>query len=71
MSNINSSRERNTIMGSMSIEEYEALQSVRENTMVSSEYIQWMSELAVSSSYEDPMGRLRAREIMSSWGKRG
>jgi hypothetical protein len=71
MSNINSSRERNTIMGSMSIEEYEALQSVRENTMVSSEYIQWMSELAVSSSYEDPTGRLRAREIMSSWGKRG
>ena len=71
MSNINSSRERNTIMGSMSIEEYEALQSVRESTMVSSEYIQWMSELAVSSSYEDPTGRLRAREIMSSWGKRG
>lgn len=71
MSNINSSRERNTIMGSMSIEEYEVLQSVRENTMVSSEYIQWMSELAVSSSYEDPTGRLRAREIMSSWGKRG
>ena len=71
MSNINSSRERNTIMGSMSIEEYEALQSVRENTMVSSEYIQWMSELSVSSSYEDPTGRLRAREIMSSWGKRG
>ena len=58
-------------MGSMSIEEYEALQSVRESTMVSSEYIQWMSELAVSSSYEDPTGRLRAREIMSSWGKRG
>jgi hypothetical protein len=71
MSNINSSRERNTIMGSMSIEEYEALQSVRESTMVSSEYIQWMSELSVSSSYEDPTGRLRAREIMSSWGKRG
>lgn len=71
MSNINSSRERDTIMGSMSIEEYEALQSVRENTMVSSEYIQWMSELAVSSSYEDPTGRLRAREIMSSWDKRG
>ena len=70
MSNINSSRERNTIMGSMSIEEYEALQSVRENTMVSSEYIQWMSELAVSSSYEDPTGRLRAREIMNSWGSK-
>ena len=71
MSNINSSREVTPIIGSLSMEEYEALQSVRENTMVSSEYIRWMSELGVSSSYEDPTGRLRAREIMSSWGKRG
>ena len=71
MSNINSSREVTPIIGSLTMEEYEALQSVRESTMVSSEYIRWMSELGVSSSYEDPTGRLRAREIMSSWGKRG
>jgi hypothetical protein len=70
MSNINSSRDTITLLGSMSIEEYEALQSVRENTMVSPQYIQWMSELGVSSSYEDPTGRLRAREIMNSWGSK-
>ena len=68
MSNINISRDAITLLGNMSVEEYEALQSVRESTMVSNEYIQWMSELGVSSSYEDPSGRLRAREIMSSWG---
>jgi hypothetical protein len=71
MSTINSSREAITLLGSMSTEEYEALQRERENTMVSSEYIQWMTELSVSRSYEDPTGRLRAREIMNSWGSRG
>lgn len=71
MSNINSSRDAITLLGSMSVEEYETLQSVRESTMVSSEYIQWMSELGVSSSYEDPSGRLRAREIMSHWSTKG
>jgi hypothetical protein len=71
MSTINSSRDTLTLLGNMSVEEYEALQSVRESTMVSPQYIQWMSELGVSSSYEDPTGRLRAREIMNSWGSRG
>ena len=65
-SSINSSRDR--VMGSMSIEEYEALQSRRESTMVSKEYIEWMKALNVSQSYEDPSGKIRARELMSSWG---
>ncbi len=55
------------VMGSMSIEQYEALQSSRENTMVDKEFIQWMSSLNVSRSYEDPTGRIKAKEIMSSW----
>ncbi len=55
------------IIGSMSIEEYEALQRDRENTMVSSEYIQWVTSLNVSRSYEDPTPKIKAKEIMEGW----
>jgi len=55
------------VMGSMSIDEYEALQSSRENTMVDPQYIQWVNQLNVSRSYEDPSGKIKAMEIMSSW----
>lgn len=57
----------NNVMGSMSIEQYEALQSSRENTMVDPQFIQWVNELNVSQSYEDPSGKIRAREIMRGW----
>lgn len=61
----NSSIDR--VMGSMSIEEYEALQSSRENTMVDPQYIQWVTSLNVSRSYEDPTPKIKAKEIMESW----
>ena len=65
MSTINSSIDN--VMGSMSTEQYEALQSSRENTMVDKEFISWMSSLNVSRSYEDPTGKIKAKEIMSQW----
>lgn len=65
MSTINSSRD--SVMGSMSTEAYEELTTIRENTMVDREFIHWMSSLNVSRSYEDPTGKIRAKDIMSSW----
>ncbi len=61
----NSSIDR--VMGSMSIEEYEALQRDREGTMVDPQYIQWVTSLNVSRSYEDPTSKIKAKEIMESW----
>ena len=55
------------VMGSMSIEEYERLHSIRENTMVDPQYIEWVTALRVSQSYEDPTGKIKARELMSEW----
>ena len=55
------------VMGSMSIEEYERLHSIRESTMVDPQYIQWVAALRVSQSYEDPTGKIKARELMSEW----
>jgi hypothetical protein len=55
------------VMGSMSIEEYERLHSIRESTMVDPQYIEWVTALRVSQSYEDPTGKIKARELMSEW----
>jgi hypothetical protein len=55
------------VMGSMSTEEYERLHSIRESTMVDPQYIQWVTALRVSQSYEDPTGKIKARELMSEW----
>ena len=39
----------------------------REETMASLEFQQWMKELNVSQSYEDPAGKLNARDIMNQY----
>ena len=67
MSNSSNNNSIDRVMGSMSIEEYEQLHSIRENTMVDPQYIQWVSALNVSRSYEDPTGKIKARELMGSW----
>ena len=49
------------------IETIEQVQAEREQTMATLEFQQWMKELNVSQSYEDPAGKLNARDIMSQY----
>jgi len=49
------------------IEKIEQVQAEREQTMATLEFQQWMKELNVSQSYEDPAGKLNARDIMNQY----
>ena len=54
-------------MNNVTIETLERLEAERAKTMNSVEFIKWMAELNVGRLYEDPTGRLKAREIMSEY----
>ena len=49
------------------IEKMEQLELERNQTMSDPKFQQWMSELNVSQSYEDPTLKLNARDVQSQY----
>ena len=39
----------------------------RQQTMLDKDFQKWFAEFNISQSYEEPSGKIRAREIMSMW----
>ncbi len=39
----------------------------REQTMLDKDFQKWFAEFNISQSYDEPSGKIRAREIMNSW----
>jgi hypothetical protein len=54
-------------MSNVTIEVLERVEAERAETMSKAEFVKWMAELNVGRLYEDPTGRLKAREIMSEY----
>jgi hypothetical protein len=55
------------LLNTISIERLNSIEREREEVMGSIEFQNWVAELNVSQSYEDPTPKLKAREIMSLW----
>ena len=53
------------------IEVMEQLERDRNLTMSDPKFQQWMSELNVSQSYEDPTSKINAMELQSQYGYHG
>ena len=53
------------------IEKLELIEMERNETMSNPLFQQWMSELHVSQSYEDPTSKINARELQSQYGYHG
>ena len=51
------------------IERLEQIESERMQTMSDPAFHNWMKNLNVSQSYEDPEGKLKARDMMASYGQ--
>ena len=51
-------------MINVSIEKWEEVEAQREEVMGSTEFQNWVKELNVSRSWEDPQPKLRATEMM-------
>ena len=49
------------------VTQWEQLEKERELTMSGPKFQQWMSELNVSQSYEDPTLKLNARDVQSQY----
>jgi hypothetical protein len=49
------------------VTQWERLEKERELTMSDPKFQQWMSELNVSQSYEDPTLKLNARDVQSQY----
>jgi hypothetical protein len=49
------------------VTQWEQLEKERELTMSDPKFQQWMSELNVSQSYEDPTFKLNARDVQSQY----
>jgi hypothetical protein len=49
------------------VTQWEQLEKERELTMSDPKFQQWMSELNVSQSYEDPTLKLNARDVQSQY----
>jgi hypothetical protein len=53
------------------VEQMEQLERDRNLTMSDPKFQQWMSELNVSQSYEDPTMKLNARDVQSQYSSNG
>ena len=53
------------------IELLEQVEMERNETMSDPKFQQWMRELHVSQSYEDPTLKLRARDVQSQYSSKG
>lgn len=53
------------------IEVMERVEMERNETMSDPKFQQWMSELHVSQSYEDPTLKLNARDVQSQYSSKG
>jgi hypothetical protein len=53
------------------VTQWEQLEKERELTMSDPKFQQWMSELNVSQSYEDPTLKLNARDVQSQYSSKG
>ena len=53
------------------IEKLELIEMERNETMSNPLFQQWMSELHVSQSYEDPTLKLNARDVQSQYSSKG
>ena len=53
------------------IEKLELIEMERNETMSNPLFQQWMSELNVSQSYEDPTYKLNARDVQSQYSSKG
>ena len=47
------------------------IEEQRDETMSDPKFQQWMRELHVSQSYEDPTSKINARELQSQYGYHG
>ena len=53
------------------IEKMELVEKERNLTMSDPNFQNWMRELRVSQSYEDPTSKINARELQSQYGYHG
>ena len=53
------------------IEKMELVEKERNLTMSDPNFQNWMRELKVSQSYEDPTSKINARELQSQYGYHG
>jgi hypothetical protein len=51
----------------ITIERMEEIELERNETMSDPKFQNWMSNLNVSQSYEDPEGKIKAREVQSQY----
>ena len=49
------------------VERMEEIEKERNETMSDPKFQNWMSNLNVSQSYEDPEGKIKAREVQSQY----
>jgi len=43
------------------------IEKEREQTMLDKDFQKWFAEFNISQSYDEPSGKIRAREIMNLW----
>jgi hypothetical protein len=55
----------------MEVEQMELVEIERNETMSDPKFQQWMKELNVSQSYEDPTLKLNARDVQSQYSSKG
>ena len=53
------------------IEQMELVEIERNETMSDPKFQQWMKEMRVSQSYEDPTMKLNARDVQSQYSSKG
>jgi len=53
------------------VEQMELVEIQRNETMSDPKFQQWMKELNVSQSYEDPTLKLNARDVQSQYSSKG
>ena len=53
------------------VEQMELVEIERNLTMSDPKFQQWMKEMRVSQSYEDPTLKLNARDVQSQYSSRG
>ena len=53
------------------VEVMERLEKERNETMSNPKFQQWMMEMKVSQSYEDPTYKLNARDVQSQYSSKG
>ncbi len=53
------------------VEQMELVEIERNETMSDPKFQQWMKEMRVSQSYEDPTLKLNARDVQSQYSSKG